>query len=62
MNRQDPQVDLSNCDREPIHQLGNIQPFGALVAVNGDWFVSLRSANLEAMLGIDGEVEIGSRL
>lgn len=56
------QVDLTNCDREPIHKLGHIQPFGALVSINSDWFISQRSANLEAMLGLDAEVEIGSRL
>ncbi len=25
------QVDLTNCDREPIHALGLIQPFGFLI-------------------------------
>ena len=55
-------VDLSNCDREPIHQLGRIQSFGALVAVNSDWFISQRSANLETLLGLETEVELGSRL
>ena len=62
MTRQESQVDLSNCDREPIHQLGCIQSFGALIAVNADWFVALRSANLEAILGLEDEVEVGSRL
>ncbi|HCS17380.1 MAG TPA: hypothetical protein DIW45_05985, partial [Erythrobacter sp.] len=45
MNPQD--VNLTNCDREPIHQLGRIQDFGALIAVNADWFVAHRSTNLE---------------
>ncbi|TMM46130.1 HWE histidine kinase domain-containing protein [Qipengyuania marisflavi] len=56
------QVDLSNCDREPIHQLGQIQDFGALVAVNGDWLVSQRSANLEAIIGLDKPIKLGTRL
>ncbi|UOR15722.1 HWE histidine kinase domain-containing protein [Qipengyuania aquimaris] len=56
------EVDLTNCDREPIHKLGKIQSFGALVTVNGDWFVSQRSTNLEDMLGLDSEVEAGSKL
>lgn len=56
------QVDLTNCDREPIHKLGHIQPFGALVSINSDWFISQRSANLEEMLGLDAEAEVGSRL
>ncbi|SFO82709.1 HWE histidine kinase domain-containing protein [Qipengyuania nanhaisediminis] len=62
MSAPDYQVDLTNCDREPIHQLGRIQSFGALVAVNTDWLVSQRSTNLEKMLGLDEEIEIGSRL
>lgn len=61
MSLDDPQVDLSNCDREPIHQLGRIQDFGALLAVNADWFLAQRSANLEAMLGLQDEVRIGQR-
>ena len=44
-------VNLSNCDREPIHQLGAIQNFGALIAVNSDWFVAHCSTNLEKILG-----------
>ncbi|MGO8506741.1 hypothetical protein AB9F35_36200, partial [Rhizobium leguminosarum] len=32
-------VDLTNCDREPIHQLGSVQPFGFLMAVSSDWIV-----------------------
>ena len=43
-------VDLKNCDREPIHLLGQIQPFGALVAVNGDWMVAQHSANFDEIL------------
>lgn len=29
-----PEVDLTNCDREPIHVIGHIQPHGALVAID----------------------------
>ncbi|MGB7205852.1 MAG: GAF domain-containing protein, partial [Anderseniella sp.] len=28
--------DLTSCDTEPIHEIGSIQPFGALLAVNED--------------------------
>ncbi|MBX7482891.1 HWE histidine kinase domain-containing protein [Qipengyuania qiaonensis] len=55
-------VTLSNCDREPIHQLGCIQPFGALVAVNSDWFVAHRSTNLEEIFGAGWSIEIGAPL
>lgn len=60
MNAQD--VNLSNCDREPIHQLGQIQPFGALIAVNSDWFVAHRSCNLAEIFGEGKEVEVGESL
>ena len=59
--RQEP-ITLANCDREPIHQLGKIQSFGALVAVNADWFVAHRSTNLEAIMGRGHQVDIGARL
>lgn len=62
MNSQAENLSLANCDREPIHQLGHVQEFGALVAVNADWFVAHRSTNLEAMIGREEEVAIGSRL
>ena len=55
-------VTLSNCDREPIHQLGRIQNFGALLALNSDWFVAHRSTNLETILGAGRTIEIGDRL
>src|SRR6185312_15068666 len=46
-------VDLTNCDREPIHVLGNVQPFGFLVAAGMDWIVSRASVNSAAFLGVD---------
>lgn len=55
-------VDLSNCDREPIHVPGAIQPFGALVAVNADWRVAHRSTNLEQFLGLSRKVAVGDGL
>ncbi|MGO6703610.1 hybrid sensor histidine kinase/response regulator, partial [Rhizobium ruizarguesonis] len=45
-------VDLTNCDREPIHQLGSVQPFGFLLAVSSDWIVTRASANLAEFLGV----------
>ena len=46
-------VDLSNCDREPIHLLGRIQPFGFLIAVSMDWMIQHVSANIGAFLNCD---------
>jgi light-regulated signal transduction histidine kinase (bacteriophytochrome) len=46
-----PQVDLTNCDREPIHQLGTIQPIGFLIAVTTDWLIARASANVRDFIG-----------
>jgi light-regulated signal transduction histidine kinase (bacteriophytochrome) len=59
---QQTEVDLTNCDREPIHLLGRIQPFGALVAVNADWMVVQHSANFDAILGADSRIGPGRAL
>ena len=46
-------VDLSSCDREPIHYIGAVQPHGALLAADADTLaVSYASANLHEFLGI----------
>ena len=52
-------VDLTNCDREPIHQLGEIQPIGFLVVLTADWMISNVSANIGEFLDIDEETLIG---
>lgn len=44
-------VDLTNCDREPIHILGAIQPVGFLLALTSDWIVARASANVGDYLG-----------
>ncbi len=44
-------VDLTNCDREPIHILGAIQPIGFLIALTADWMVARVSANVAEFLG-----------
>ena len=44
-------VDLTNCDREPIHILGAIQPIGFLLALTADWNVARASINLPEFLG-----------
>ncbi|RPF71083.1 HWE histidine kinase domain-containing protein [Aurantiacibacter spongiae] len=56
------EVDLTSCDREPIHQLGLIQDFGALIAVTSDWNVAFKSRNCHEVLGLRKPVEIGDRL
>lgn len=45
--------DLAACVREPIHLLGGIQSYGALIAVRSGVIV-VASANAERMLGVTG--------
>ena len=52
-------IDLTNCDREPIHLLGHVQSFGCLIAVTTDWMVQHASLNVESMLGHRAEDIIG---
>ncbi|MCX2887672.1 MULTISPECIES: HWE histidine kinase domain-containing protein [Pseudomonas] len=53
----DTQVNLTNCDREPIQIPGSIQPHGCLLACDATATVVLRhSANVPQMLGITGDI------
>lgn len=62
MSEADFKVDLTNCDREPIHILGAIQPFGFLLAMSGDWLVARASANTTDFIGRAPEAIIGRPL
>ncbi len=56
MNDMQP-VDLTNCDREPIHIPGAIQPHGALLALDDNLIQVLRhSANAPELLGLYGPI------
>ncbi|RVT90401.1 HWE histidine kinase domain-containing protein [Sphingomonas crocodyli] len=55
-------VDLTNCDREPIHLLGAIQPGGFLIAVSTDWIIGRVSQNIRDLLGHDPDELIGMPL
>lgn len=44
-------VTLDNCDREPIHIPGSIQPHGALLALDAHGRLVVMSANAPALLG-----------
>lgn len=53
-------VDLTNCDREPIHQLGSVQSFGFLVVLSPDWIVRRASANTAQFFAIEAGAMIGT--
>jgi len=52
-----PEVNLTNCDREPIQIPGSIQPHGCLLACDVSASTILRhSLNAQALLGVTGEL------
>ncbi|MCU4182511.1 HWE histidine kinase domain-containing protein [Bosea sp. BH3] len=56
-------VDLTNCDREPIHIPGSVQPHGCLIVCDAE-VVTIRrhSANASAFLGLKEFELVGRRL
>ena len=55
-------VDLTNCDREPIHILGRVQSYGFLIAVTPDWIINHVSVNIEEVLNEPAQDLIGQPL
>ena len=55
-------VNLTNCDREPIHILGAIQPIGFLVALTADWMIARVSANVGEFVGLQPDDLFGRPL
>jgi light-regulated signal transduction histidine kinase (bacteriophytochrome) len=47
------QVNLTNCDREPIHIPGSVQPFGFLLALLSDFSICMASENAGDFLGTE---------
>ncbi|WP_395332139.1 HWE histidine kinase domain-containing protein [Novosphingobium sp. BL-8H] len=57
------QVDLTNCDREPIQIPGSIQPHGAMLVVSPlDYRTLFASVNASDFLGLEGTIEPGMDL
>ncbi|MEO0376466.1 MAG: HWE histidine kinase domain-containing protein [Cyanobacteria bacterium P01_A01_bin.17] len=54
---------ISNCDREPIHIPGIIQPFGSLIAVDRSLeTITHASENLQTFLGTEAQTVLGQSL
>ncbi|GEM44559.1 ATP-binding protein [Deinococcus cellulosilyticus] len=52
----DSPIDLTNCDREPIHTPGLIQPHGVMLVMQEEDFRIVQvSANVDALLGLSPE-------
>ena len=56
------EVDLTTCDREPIHIPGAIQPHGVLLALDTGHRVRMVSANCTGLLGVRPEEAVGRAL
>ena len=56
------EIDITLCDREPIHLLGAIQSFGFLLAVWNDWHIGHASANLADFLQVSADAVLGHQL
>jgi len=57
------EVDLTNCDKEPIHLSGHIQPHGVLLVVREPELEILQvSENTQELLGFDAKSAIGQNL
>ena len=56
-------VDLSNCDREPIHILGQIQSYGYLLAIHPDSYTIVHaSENIADLIGLPYTQVLGQPL
>nr|MCU0527789.1 ATP-binding protein [Elainella sp. Prado103] len=56
-------IDLTNCDREPIHLPGQIQPHGVLLTLQEPELIVLQaSQNTASWLGIEAEQLLGQTL
>jgi light-regulated signal transduction histidine kinase (bacteriophytochrome) len=56
-------VDLNSCDTEPIHIIGHIQPFGALIAADAATLaITHVSANIHDYVGLDADHLPGTSL
>lgn len=57
-----PKVDLTNCDREPIHILGHVQPFGCIFVLSRDFKILSVSANAGKMIGVPQAEIVGAQI
>lgn len=62
MVEQSRTVDLTNCDREPIHILGAIQPIGFLLGLSSKMTIERVSANVQLFLDLGAEELLGQPL
>lgn len=59
---QTPKIDLTNCDREPIHLLGNVQGYGCLISTSADMLINHMSVNCKDLLKLDPDLFVGKEI
>lgn len=52
-------VTLTNCEHEPIHIPGSIQPHGFLIGVTADWKIDFCTSNISAFIDLEYKEIIG---
>jgi light-regulated signal transduction histidine kinase (bacteriophytochrome) len=57
-----PKVDLTNCDVEPIHIPGSIQPHGVMLVCSPERLIEFVSANAEEIIGVAPGDAVGMSL
>jgi light-regulated signal transduction histidine kinase (bacteriophytochrome) len=62
VNLHQPEAALTECDREAIHHIAAVQPFGGLVAAKADGTLTHASANIATLLGLPALPAPGSPL
>ena len=56
------EIDLTNCEREPIHIPGRVQPFGYLFAFTPDFILTHASVNTRVLTGQEADDIVGEPL
>lgn len=59
LNKMNNDVDLTNCDKEPIHKLGKIQNYGGLLGFSENWEVVYCSENISSFCDLSVKQCIG---
>ncbi|MCR4032115.1 MULTISPECIES: ATP-binding protein [Flavobacterium] len=54
-------VTLTNCDQEPIHIPGNIQPHGFLIGLTNDWIIDYCTENISSFLDLSHTQALGKK-
>lgn len=62
MNLHQREDSLTECDREPIHHIAAVQPFGGLIATDAQGALAHASANCAELLGLAAQPEPGTPL